>query len=419
MSDRTVVDEKISDPRSVLAPQVTIRGGDAMAGAMAPPSDRDPSEPTPSLAPLERTLHSGTVVRSLAITILAVLAVVYTLYFGRDFFIPVTLAVLLNFLVSPLIRSARQFGVPPGLSAAIIIAGFIAILSVGIYELATPARDWLAAAPSALTKARVKLSAILQPMEQVTQTAEQVARVTSVTDGATRRTPRVVVEGPTLGARFFGTTESIASSTIEVLVLLFFLLAAGDLFLQKLIKVLPSLQDKRMAVEIARKTEASISAYLITSAVLNITEGACVAVVLYFLGMPNPLLWGSLVAVLEFVPYLGATTIVIVFALASLTVFDSVGHALLVPGAFLCINLIQGNVISPLVLGHRLALNPVAIFLGLAFWWELWGIAGAFLAVPLMATLKIFCDHIAVLAPIGEFLGQREDTERRSVVRLT
>jgi len=378
----------------------------------------DAAVDTPSLAPLERSLEPGTVVRSLGITVLTVLAVVYTLYFGRDFFIPVTLAVLLNFLLSPLIRAARHLGIPTGLSAAVIIVGFIAVIGGSIYELAGPARAWLAAAPSTLVKARARLDDVLQPVEQVTKTAEQVERVTSVTTDGARHAARVVVEGPTLGARFFGTTESVVSSTIEVLVLLFFLLAAGDLFLQKLIKVLPSLGDKRMAVEIARKTESSISAYLITTAVLNLTEGALVAVVLYILGMPNPVFWGTLVAILEFVPYLGAATIIVILSLASLSVFDHLGHALLVPGAFLAINLIQGNLVSPFVLGHRLALNPVAIFLGLAFWWELWGIPGAFLAVPLMATLKIFCDHIATLAPIGEFLGQREEVERRSVVRL-
>ena len=133
----------------------------------------------------------------------------------------------------------------------------------------------------------------------------------------------------------------------------------------------------------------------------------------WLLGMPNVLLWGALVACLEFVPYLGALTAVVVFTLAGLSAFPDLAHALLVPGSFLAINLLQANVVTPLLLGHRLTLNPVAIFIGLAFFFWIWGVPGAFLAVPLLATFKIFCDHIESLAAIGEFLGQR-DEERTS-----
>jgi len=184
------------------------------------------------------------------------------------------------------------------------------------------------------------------------------------------------------------------------------------------VKVLPQLGDKRTAVEIARQAEASISTYLITALAINVGEGLVVAGALYLLGMPNPALWGALVVLLEFVPYLGAITIMIVLTIAALTTFDSVSHALLIPAAYLAVNLIQANLVSPLLYSRRLTLNPVALFVGLAFWWWIWGIPGAFIAVPLMATFKIFCDHIATLAPIGEFLGQRDTKERRETVRL-
>jgi predicted PurR-regulated permease PerM len=193
---------------------------------------------------------------------------------------------------------------------------------------------------------------------------------------------------------------------LETLVLLYFLLAGGDLFLQKLIKVLPQLRDKKKAVSIARETEASISTYLVTVTLMNIGLGLTVAGVMYLLGMPNPLLWGAMAALAEFVPYLGATALVVVLTLAGLVTFDQVGQALLVPGAYLAVNVLQSQFIYPTILGQRLTLNPVAILVGLVFWWWIWGIPGAFLAVPLLATFKIFCDHIEALAPIGEFLGR-------------
>jgi len=203
-----------------------------------------------------------------------------------------------------------------------------------------------------------------------------------------------------------------------VFILLYFLLAGGDLFLQKLIKVLPHFSDKVKAVEIARATESAVSAYLTTTLLLNVLEGALVAGVFWMLGMPNVLLWGALVTCLEFVPYLGALTAVAVFTLVGLSTFPDVAHALMIPGSFLAINLIQANFATPLLLGHRLTLNPVAIIIGLAFFFWIWGVPGAFLAVPLLASFKIFCDHIASLAAIGEFLGQRDENERRVTARL-
>jgi predicted PurR-regulated permease PerM len=143
-----------------------------------------------------------------------------------------------------------------------------------------------------------------------------------------------------------------------------------------------------------------------------------VALVFWAIGMPSALFWGALVACLEFVPYLGALTAVVVFTAAGFTTFSEPGRALLAPASFLAINLLQANVVTPVLLGHRLTLNPVAIFVGLTFFFWIWGVPGAFLAVPLLATFKIFCDHIVSLAAVGEFLGQRDEDERRVTARV-
>ena len=352
-----------------------------------------------------------------SLSVLALLAVIYTLYFGRSFFIPIFFAVELNFLFSPAIRMARKkLHIPAPLTSAVLILGLAGGLGYGVYSLATPAQGWLTSAPATLSRAGQKLHKIMKPVEQVSRTADQVDKVTSVS-GSGPKTQQVVVAGPSMGSRFFGTTQSIVGALLEVLVLAFFLLSAGDLFLQKTIKISTRRASQRTAVEIAREIEASISRYLVTSAFLNVIEGAVFTLIMYLLKMPNPFLWGALVTCLEFIPYVGAITLIAILAIASLTVFDSIPHALLIPGSFVALNLIQGNLIGPMVMGHRLSLNPVAIFIGVAFWWELWGIAGAFLAVPMLATLKIVCDHVEWLSGIGEFLGQRDDDERRLAVR--
>jgi predicted PurR-regulated permease PerM len=255
-----------------------------------------------------------------------------------------------------------------------------------------------------MREAENRLRKLRTPVEQVSKTAEQVEQAAKVDNGT--KTPEVVVKGPSLTERLFGTTQTLIASAFEVIILLYFLLAAGDLFLQKLIKVLPQFRDKKKAVTIARETEASISTYLVTVTLVNLALGLAVALVMFLLKMPNPLLWGAMAALAEFIPYLGASALVALLTLAGLVTFEQVGHALLVPVAYLGVNIIQSQLISPLILGRRLTLNPVAIFVGLVFWWWIWGVPGAFIAVPLIATFKIFCDHIEALAPIGEFLGR-------------
>ena len=345
--------------------------------------------------------------RSTGITVLAVLGLLYTLYFAREFLLPITFAVLLDFLLSPAVRALARRHVPRPLAAGLVLVGLFGVAGLAVYDLAGPVQSWATNAPESISKAQGRLRRLLQPIQRVSNTAEQVENAAGGVAG-TDKSSVVVVRGPSFMSRLFGSTQRFLAGALEVIILLFFLLAAGDLFLQKLIKVLPNLRDRRKAIEIARETEASVSTYLLTMAAVNLVEGAIVAVAMFALGMPNALLWGALVALLEFVPYLGALAVVIVLSVAALATFDDLGHALLVPGSYLGINLVQANLVGPLLLGHRLELNPVAIFVSLAFWFWIWGIAGAFIAVPLLAAFKIFCDHIESLAPVGEFLGRRD-----------
>jgi predicted PurR-regulated permease PerM len=358
----------------------------------------------PDIKKLGEALRDRIEIRSLSITGLFVLASFYTLYFARAFFLPVILAVLLDFLLSPLIRGLKRARIPEPLGAALVIIALLGTAGVAGYGLSGPAKEWVTKLPGSMREAEDRLRKLRKPVEQVSKTAQQVEQATKMGDQA--KTPEVVVKGPTLTERLFGTTQTIVASAFEVIILLYFLLAAGDLFLQKLIKVLPQLRDKKKAVAIARETEASISTYLVTVTLVNLGLGLAVAAVMFLLGMPNPILWGALAALAEFVPYLGATAMIVLLSLAGLVTFEQVGQALLVPAAYLGVNVLQSQFISPLILGRRLTLNPVAIFIGLVFWWWIWGVPGAFIAVPLIATFKIFCDHIEALAPIGEFLGR-------------
>jgi predicted PurR-regulated permease PerM len=381
-------------PRSSFEPDVEV--------TPTPPSPVIGTEP--DIGKVGTALRDRVEITSIAITGLFVLAFFYTLYFARAFFVPVILALMLDFLLSPIVRALKRLRIPESIGAVMVLVGLVLVLATAMYSLADPVREWLTKAPATLSKTREQLGRIRRPVEQVSRTAEQVEDATSAP--ADTRATEVVVKGPSLSERLFGTTQSILTVGVEVIILLYFLLAAGDLFLQKLIKVLPQLKDKKRAVTIARETEAGVSAYLFTMTLLNIGEGVVVAVAMALLGVPNPALWGVLAVVLEYVPYIGAFALAGILTLVGLSTFDDPLRALLVPGAYIAINFVQGNFLVPLVLGRRLTLNPVAIFIGLVFFWWIWGVPGAFLAVPILATFKIFCDHIETLQPIGEFLGK-------------
>lgn len=360
--------------------------------------------PEPDLTKTEAAIERVTV-QSVAVTILTVLAVLYTVHFARDFLMPITFAVLFSFLLSPAVRLLERVRLPRPAGAALIVLTLLGALTFGVLALSGPAQDWLTKAPKTFSSASARLRTLGRPVQQMSKTVEQATET-----GPTPPKQTVVVSTqPSLMSRVFGGTETLLTFLLEVVILLYFLLAAGDLFLQKLLKVLPSRKDKRTAVTIAREAETSISTYLVTIAFINACEGLAVAGVMWLVGMPNAILWGVLATALEFIPYIGAAVMVLVLTLAGLTTFPGIGHALMAPGGFLLITVIQANVLSPLWLGKRLTLNPLAIFVGLALWVFLWGIPGAFIAVPLLATFKIFCDHIEALAPVGEFLGKASD----------
>jgi predicted PurR-regulated permease PerM len=340
---------------------------------------------------------------SVAVTGLFVLALFFALHEGRAFFLPVVVALLLHFLLSPVVRTLSRARIPEPLGAAVVLGGLLVAVGLAGYYLAGPTREWLAQAPASVSQTQARIRRLLKPVAQVTRTAEQVAQATDVNEG---RTPQVVVKGPSPVERLFGTTESLVAGIVMVVVLLYFLLASGDLFLQKILRGLPQLDNKRSVGAIAREAEASVSHYLIAMALINVGQGLLLAGAMALLGVPNPLLWGTLAAVLAWIPYIGALTMLVVLALLGFRTFDPLGQALLVPGAFLAINLVVSNLVTPNVLGRRLKLNRVAILLGLFFWSWIWGVPGAFVAVPLLATFKILCDHVDALRPVGEFLGE-------------
>lgn len=368
-----------------------------------PPASATEERPRPNLGKLRDSLQGPFGIRSLALTGLLVLATFYTLYFGRAFFLPIILALLLNSLLSPVVRGLKRLHIPNALGAALVVFGMLGGLGWGVYELSGPAYEWAQKAPQTMRRLEGKLRDFKKPVQTMSKATEQVEKMTQVGGGPS--TPAVQVTTETLGERMFSRATELVASGVVLVILLFFLLASGDLFLRKLIRVLPSLADKKRAVEIARQIQTDISSYLVTITAINLALGLAVWGILSYLGVPNPLLWGVLALITNYIPYLGAIIMIAVLAMVGFLTFESNTQAMMVPLSFVGLNILESYIVTPMVLGHRLTLNPVVIFLGLTFWGWLWGITGALLAVPIMVVLKIFCDHTEPMRPIGEFLG--------------
>jgi predicted PurR-regulated permease PerM len=356
-------------------------------------TESSPPEPEPLL---ETTRH----LLQVATAILVLLAL-YTFYISSPVLIPLTLAVLITMALSPVISVFDGLHFPRPLSAAIVMAILVGALGVGAYGLSGPAREWLQKLPENGAKINSMLRSIKQPFAQMQKATEELA---STTVGGRANAPqRVQMAAPGLTERLVGGGAQVAATTSVIFVLVYFLLSSGDTFLRKLVSVIPTLRDKKRTVEIIRSIESDISFYLVMMLLTNIGLGLGVAGITAFLGIPDPLLWGTLAAVLSFAPYVGEMAIAVMLLVVSMVTFDTLGTSLIAPISYL---LLMGSVhlIVPFIVRRRLLLNPVAIFVGIIFLGWIWGIPGALLAVPLLASFKTICERIGPLNPIAAFL---------------
>ena len=341
-------------------------------------------------------------VRSIALTGLFILAVFYTIYFMRSILLPIVLALLLSYLFRPIVRGLAKLKIPLPVGAALILIGFLALVGYGISALATPAVGWLQKAPVGLMELEHKLLPVKKSVAQVTQATGEIEKLAAP---ESQTAPNVEVKRhPIIEMLFMRTPEFIASAVL-LSILLYFLLVYDQVFIAKLVKLLPTLSDKKTAVSIAHDIESQVSRYLFTITAINACLGLAVGTAVGLLGLRNPVMWGVMVALLNFVPYLGALTGIICMTIGAVLSFASLGYALIFPAVYLALGTLEGSFITPWVMGRSLTLNPVIILLSLTFWGWMWGIVGIILAVPILAAFKIFCAHIKPMEPLAEFLS--------------
>jgi predicted PurR-regulated permease PerM len=283
----------------------------------------------------------------------------------------------------------------------------VAAVGIGFFQLGRPALTWTNEAPQHMAELRQR---VLKSFPRLARFSQAAAAVNDL--GATeeekkeeqKKSPTVKVKDSRGTSSILNWTGTLLVGIGETLVLLYLLLASGDLFLQKLVHVMPTFHDKKSAVEISHEIQQNISNYLFSVSLINIGLGLFVGGGLYFMGVPNPAMWGLFVAVLNFVPYFGPVAGVILLGAVGLLSFDTLWKGLLPPAWYLVLHLLEANLLTPVLLGRRFTLNPVVIFVSLIFWTWLWGVPGALLSVPILVSIKVVCDHIPALSSVSELL---------------
>jgi len=300
------------------------------------------------------------------------------------------------------VRLLERLRLPKAIAAALVVIFTIgALVGVASY-LAEPAAEWAERLPQSVRQMERKLRPVRQPLEEVVAATDQVEQMTEMPSSA----QKVQVKSVSLAESLLTQTRAIVTLVVTVVVLLYFLLASGDAFISKLIRTSSRLADKRAASQIIRRTESEISRYLLTISIINTTLGLITWMVLLLLGLPNAALWGASAALLNFVPFVGGVVNCGILFAVGVFHFDHVSQAFAAPLLFGALSATEGLLVTPAILGQRLALSPVAVFVSLMIWSWLWGIPGAIIAVPTTAALKLVCDQVPSLRLIGAILGR-------------
>ncbi len=329
-------------------------------------------------------------------------------HFAREFLLPAVFAFFIATTLRPLVRAMSRRGMPPwATTASIALAGAI-LLAIAIAFFAGAVSQWVQDAPRLQQELMIKLQGLRSSLDGLMDVSRSIQD--AATPGAGNELQEVVVKQPMLPSVFTiiaGYPLSLLVSASGAIVIAVFLMASGDLFYEKLIRVLPNLSDKKAALRIALDVEREVSAYLLSITLINAALAILVGIAFWLIGLPTPHLWALFAFILNFIPYLGPIAGLVCSAFIGLVVFDSLGHALLAPLAYGILIGLETQIVTPAVLSRRIEINAVMILLALAFWAWCWGIAGIVVAVPILVSFRVLCSHIEALAPFGEFLAQK------------
>lgn len=379
------------------------------------PQDIDPKEPPQSV------LQPQADPRSLALAVLATLAVLAALRWGSAFFIPLMLGFVFYYALAPVVEAMVRLHIPRAAGAGGLILAIVFGSGTALWSMADDANDLIESLPAAAERVRAAVqdrTGGSTPLEPVQKAAAELEKAAEAADGNTRPAPlrqrgvqRVVVEKPRFDIRehlWTGTVGlvSLVGQIVVVTFLTYFLLLSGDTFRRKLVRIAgPGLSEKKLTVQALDEINVQIQRYLLVQLLASLGVGIVTAVVFAMLGMEHAAVWGVAAGVLNLVPYVGS---ILVTLAASLVAFMQAGELelpLLIAGASLLINTVEGYLLVPWLTSKASRMNAVAVFIGVLFWGWLWGVWGLLLGIPIMMVIKAVCDRVEHLKPVGELLG--------------
>jgi predicted PurR-regulated permease PerM len=339
----------------------------------------------------------------LSIYLIAFMATTAVLMLGKSYFLPVVLAFFLYFLASPLSRKFQKLGLTTWISSFLTVILVMSSLCVTTYHSVFPFYHIFQSSSSSLKSIERKIIELKRPMKVLTEAQNQIEKMTEIVKD---KSMHVTVNNSSFEETLFNQAQQIVFNFATITVLFFFFLLYGDEFLIKLGRNFPLSSKLEGRSPILANVKKSTFFYLITVSIINTVLGFCIGTVLFLLGFPDPFLWGLIAGLLNFIPYIGCLLGAFMVFLISLTTFDTTFLILLPPLSYFVLNSIEGQFITPLILGKALLLNPLVILFSVLYWGAIWGIAGLFVAVPMLIILKIICDHTPSLHTIAETLGE-------------
>ena len=356
-----------------------------------PPPAAEPVEPLP--VPIDAHLPRPRPRASAPLVVLATLAVGFTLWAAQDVILPVLLAAFFAPIGNPLIRLLRRLYVPRFLAAVLVLVAGLAGAGALAVQLAAPAAEWAEQAPREARKLGRQLQDLTRPMHEANRIAEDMARAAA---GDTNRKVEVVrtrVDDPYAALT---RTPQMAASVLAVVLLTFFFMVYGENLQRNAIALLPGRQQKKFTVEILHGIEREVSRYVLTISLINAVVGLAFAGILYLLDFQaqEALLWGTAVMLLNYAPYVGPLIGMCMMLLVGFVAFDDTWRSLLPAAAYLVLHTIEGQIVTPIVLGRRMALSPLVLILALMLFGWMWGIIGLLLSVPLLVCVKLVLEHV-------------------------
>jgi predicted PurR-regulated permease PerM len=374
--------------------------------------------PPPSPPPEKPAVRTDINVRSVALTVLAVAATMYVLNWAQEIFIPIILSILISYALEPVVAAFTRVRIPRTAAAALVVFLGVGLMGYGAYSLSDDATAIVAQLPEAAQKLRRIMARDRgEPpgaMEQVQQAAEELqktADAASVDNPVPNNVTRVQIEEPAINIRDYVTWGSagiiaFAGQAVLVFFFVFFLLASGDLFKRKIVKIVgPSLERKRITVQILDDINTQIAKFLFVRVVTSVFVGIVTWIAFRLIGLEQAAVWAIAAGVFNSIPYFGPVIVAGGTAVVAFLQFGTIPMTVYVAGISLAITSFEGWLLTPWLTSRTARTNEVAVFVGLIFWSFIWGIWGTLLAVPMLVAVKAYCDRIEDLKPIGELLG--------------